>query len=535
MKQLKLLDCTLRDGGYVNDWNFGHDNIVNIFERLISSGVDMLEIGFLDERRPFDRNRTIMPDTRSADQIFGRLGKGNTKIVAMIDYGTCGIGQLSPRSDSFIDGIRVIFKKHVMREAIAFCRQVKELGYDVFVQAVSITSYSDREMLDLIELVNGLTPFALSIVDTYGLLHQDNLLHYFELLNHNLKPEIGIGYHSHNNFQLAYSNSMEVIREPADRLVLIDASLYGMGKSAGNLPIELISMYMNDNCGRNFDISQMLEAIDINIMPIFQKSPWGYNLFYYISASNHCHPNYVRFLMDKHTLSLKSLNEILDTIEPEKKLLYDRDYIEDLYCSYQSLECNDEEAFQELSNAWSGRSLLLLGPGKNMELQKEQVLSYILEHNPVILSVNYIPEDIAIDYAFLSNSRRYVQLNNRLLEMASESEAPVKIIATSNVTNVRGRFDYTLNYSSLIDREAEIIDNSFVMLLNVLVRAGVRTAACAGFDGYTCRGDNYFNADMDYQIAREKSQGINQYVSGILKQLHGTLDLQFLTDTWYQI
>ena len=84
MKQIKLLDCTLRDGGYVNDWNFGHDNIVNIFERLISAGVDILEIGFLDERRPYDRNRSIMPDTKSADQIYGRLDKGHTMIVGMI-------------------------------------------------------------------------------------------------------------------------------------------------------------------------------------------------------------------------------------------------------------------------------------------------------------------------------------------------------------------------------------------------------------------------------------------------------------------
>ena len=88
MKQVKLLDCTLRDGGYVNDWNFGHDSMVSIFERLISSGVDILEIGFLDERRPFDRNRTIMPDTASADRLFGHLDKGSTMLVGMIDYGT---------------------------------------------------------------------------------------------------------------------------------------------------------------------------------------------------------------------------------------------------------------------------------------------------------------------------------------------------------------------------------------------------------------------------------------------------------------
>ena len=77
MKEIKLLDCTLRDGGFVNDWEFGYGNIINIFERLISSGVDVLEIGFLDDRRPFDKNRTIMPDTKSADDIFGKIGRAH--------------------------------------------------------------------------------------------------------------------------------------------------------------------------------------------------------------------------------------------------------------------------------------------------------------------------------------------------------------------------------------------------------------------------------------------------------------------------
>lgn len=533
MKQIKLLDCTLRDGGYVNDWNFGHDNLVNIFERLISAGVDMLEVGFLDERRSFDRNRSIMPDTASADRIYGQLDKGNTMIVGMIDYGTCSIGQLSPCSESFLDGIRVIFKKHIRKEAIAFCHQIKELGYQVFVQAVSITSYEDDEFLDLIRMVNELEPYALSMVDTYGLLHQDNLLHYFELMNEHLKPQIGIGYHSHNNFQLAYANSIEVIEQETDRTILVDASLYGMGKSAGNLPIELISMYLNSNCGRTIDTSQMLEAIDINIMPIYKKRPWGYNLFFYIAASNHCHPNYVQFLMDKHTLSLRSLKEILERLAPEKKLLYDKDYIEALYLEYQSTRCNDEEDLQALTAAFSERPILLLGPGKNIELQKERILAYIREKQPLLISVNYIPEDIAIDYAFLSNSRRYVQLNTRLLELSETSETPVKVIATSNVTNVKDHFDYTLDYSSLIDPEAEIIDNSFVMLLHVLVKTKVKEVSCAGFDGYSFRGDNYFNSDMDYRIAREKSQSINQYVIDILKELKGTLDVTFLTDSYY--
>ena len=178
---IKLLDCTLRDGGYLNDWEFGKSNIVNIFERLVSAGVDIIETGFLDDRRPFDDNRTIFPDTDSADRIYGKLDKGSSMIVGMIDYGTCRIDNIKPAKDCYLDGIRVIFKKQKMHEAIEFCRQVKEKGYKVFAQAVSITSYNDDELSELIGLVNSLLPYAFSLVDTYGLLHKGQLRHYFDL------------------------------------------------------------------------------------------------------------------------------------------------------------------------------------------------------------------------------------------------------------------------------------------------------------------------------------------------------------------
>lgn len=89
MRNIKLLDCTLRDGGYLNDWRFGYSNIVSIFERLVDAGVDIIEVGFIDERRPFDIDRSIFPDTASCDKIYGKLKKGKSMVVGMIDFGTC--------------------------------------------------------------------------------------------------------------------------------------------------------------------------------------------------------------------------------------------------------------------------------------------------------------------------------------------------------------------------------------------------------------------------------------------------------------
>ena len=175
MPIINLLDCTLRDGGYLNDWEFGHDNIVNIFERLVSANVDIIEIGFLNEAREYDVNRTIFPDAESVNRTYAGLAKQESMIVGMIDYGTCGIEKVIPASDSVMDGIRVIFKKEKKEKAIAFCKQIKELGYKVFAQAVSITSYDDAELMELIRLVNDLEPYAFSLVDTYGLLHKNQI------------------------------------------------------------------------------------------------------------------------------------------------------------------------------------------------------------------------------------------------------------------------------------------------------------------------------------------------------------------------
>ena len=99
MGNVSLLDCTLRDGGYLNDWKFGKDNIASIYERLVRSGVDVIEIGFLDDRRTFDPERTIMPSTDCAEKIFGNMDRGDAMVVGMIDYGTCSIENLQPCSE----------------------------------------------------------------------------------------------------------------------------------------------------------------------------------------------------------------------------------------------------------------------------------------------------------------------------------------------------------------------------------------------------------------------------------------------------
>ncbi len=330
MGEIKLLDCTLRDGGYINDWKFGHEHLSGIFGRLAAAGIDVIEAGFIDERRDFDRNRSIMPDAGCMQTIYGGTDRGHAMVVGMIDYGTCRLERIPPCRQSFLDGIRVIFKKPYRKQALRFCDGLKQLGYKVFVQLVSITDYEDAELLDVAGLANNIEPYAVSMVDTYGLLHQERLLHVFRLLHQHLLPGIAIGFHGHNNFQMAYANCIAVLSQNVCRTLLVDGSICGMGKGAGNVPTELLVMYLNRVYAKGYRISELLEAADAHILQFGQSAAWGYSLPSFLAAYHQCHPDYVFMLMEERRLSIRDVNEVLGLLEQKHKLAFNKETMEQL-------------------------------------------------------------------------------------------------------------------------------------------------------------------------------------------------------------
>ncbi len=534
MSNLSLLDCTLRDGGFVNDWNFGHGNMINLLERSVSAGVDFIEIGFIDAREKFDINRSITPDTEGINRIFSGVDKGSSKLIAMIDFGTVPLENICDAKDSILDGIRVMIKKKTLHEALDFCAQLKKKGYMVFAQPVSVTGYSDPEMEELTKRVNDLDFYAMSIVDTYGLLDRSALLHYFSIMDKYLSDDVRIGYHAHNNFQLAYANSICLIEEVGDkRPLLIDGSAFGMGKSAGNCPLELLTMYANENLGKHYDTNQVLEMIDTCVRNIYAHNPWGYQMQYFLCASNDCHPKYSQYLMRKKTLSVKSINDILKQIKPEERLAFNEKYIEELYLEYQKNDINDEESIKRLTKELEGRLVLITGPGRSILKKKEEIKTFIGEKKPVRMSINTVFDDYGADYLFLSNSKRYMQICGRIEELISGG---MKIIASSNVTPAKGKFDFPVDYSSLIDEKSSIPDNSLPMLLKLLYRVGVKRVALAGFDGYSGEAKvNYYNEDMEYDFAHNYALQLNEYTAGIVRELKDKgMEISFLTESRYE-
>jgi 4-hydroxy 2-oxovalerate aldolase len=531
MSDIKLLDCTLRDGGYVNDWKFGHDNLISVFERLVDSNVDIIEVGFLDDRRPFDKDRSIMPDTASVEKIYGGLDRKNAMVVGMIDFGTCALENIQPCEESFLDGIRVIFKKHLMHPAMEYCRQLKALGYKVCSQLVSVTSYTDEELLELIGLVNDVKPYAVSMVDTYGLLHPADLLHIYDILDENVDRNVAIGFHGHNNFQLGYANSLTFIEKKRKHDIIVDGTLYGMGKSAGNAPLELIAMRLNDKFGAHYRISPMLEAIEETALEFYARAPWGYKEFFYLCAKNRCHPNYLTYFEGKKNLSTSKIDRILADIEPEdKKLLYDKDVAEKLYQRYIDSEYSDYSARIAFAKETANRKLLIIGPGKNINLQENKVARFIEENNPYIISINYIPDKFTPDCIFITNGKRY---HDMTLGLKEERNSRVKFLATTNVECRNGNFDFVINRAPLLETHENIIDNSFLMLIKFLKSVDINEVYCAGFDGYSDKEDNYCNPAMEYYFVKREAVHLNIHMKEAIAQLRETMDIQFITYSAY--
>ncbi len=151
-------------------------------------------------------------------------------------------------------------------------------------------------------------------------------------------------FHSHNNMQLSFSNAQILMELDTDRTIYIDSSVYGMGRGAGNLCTELITKYLNDNYSHNYNLLPILEIIDEHLMSVFIKSPWGYSVPFYIASINNCHPNYASYLLDKQTISVRDIYNILASMDDSKRTFYDREYIEKLYVSYQENVVDDNDA-----------------------------------------------------------------------------------------------------------------------------------------------------------------------------------------------
>lgn len=529
MKRINILDCTLRDGGYVNDFNFGERVIKSIVNKLSRASIDIIECGFL-KSRAFNRDQSLFGSVEALRDVIGKKNP-NLLYVAMIQYGSIGIDEISECDGTSIDGVRVTFHEHEIDSAFELGKRLMGKGYKVFMQPVGTTTYTDDALLRLIKRVNILRPFAFYLVDTLGVMYKNDLLRMFYLVDHNLDKRIALGFHSHNNLQLSFANAQELIQLNTTRRLIIDASVLGIGRGAGNLNTELATQFINSNFDLQYDNLEILEILDEYIKPIRNQFVWGYDAPYYIASINGCHPNYASYLINRQTLQARDIQAILCQMAEDKRTLFDEEYIAQEYYKYQNHHIDDTEAQQAIRRLIGNKKIMLLAPGKSLTDNVAIIGDTIKRDDYFVISVNFIPKDFRIDAVFTSNIRRFANAR----DLSRQAGRKCTVIITSNINHYNLSGIIVVNYSSYTNEESIIVDNAGLMCVNLMKKIGVDSVVLAGFDGFSQNmKDNYYESSLWVDVGTERLMRMNVATSKKLAQLSKQIKIAYLTSSKYR-
>lgn len=340
MKPL-LFDCTLRDGAYIVNSQFGEPAIRGIIGKLEEAGAEIIECGWL-KNGPHLPGSSFYHVPADLERYLSEK-KPHTTYTVMIDYDRYDTDALPPRDGKSVDAVRVVFPRGKHREGAAVGREIAAKGYRVFFQAANTLAYSDAELRALAAELNAVRPGAVSIVDTFGAMYEEDLERISLVLDEALDPEIALGFHSHNNQQLSFALAtcfLRLFRERT-RQVIVDASLCGMGRGAGNAPTELVASYLNRKCGCNYDLDVILDAIDVYMKPFQEQYRWGYSTPYLIAGLYCCHVNNIAYLLKNHRTGARELRNVIASLDPEDRLRCDSALLEEKYRS--NLESGEEK------------------------------------------------------------------------------------------------------------------------------------------------------------------------------------------------
>ena len=508
-----ILECTLRDGAYITNGEFGSEVIKGIIYHLAKACVENIEVGWL-KNEPHLKGSTYFKDSKEIAEYLPQ-NRGDENYIAMMDYGRYDLANLSDYDGSSINTIRLVFPLDKFKEAIEFSKQITQKGYKLHLQAANTPSYSDFDLLNLCELVNKIKPESLAIVDTFGIMYAANLAHIFMLINHNLDKNIKIGFHSHNNLQLSFALSMEFanLAKELKRDVLIDSSLCGMGRGAGNTTTELIANYLNSFYNSDYDINLIYDCIDIYMKKFIEKYKWGYSIPLCIAGQLGSHVNNIAYLQNAYKASNKEIKITLESLPPKQRVLYDYDILKEAYVNALKQEINDEAAVESLKEAIKGREILFISPGVNATKQKAVVESYIKEKQPLVVGINAILEGYKFDFLFFSNKIRYEFAKVQNPKICDSTQ----ILLTSNIENIDSSV-LKFNINNLIKTKWKFFNNSTIIALRLFAKVGVSKINLAGFDGFSELEGDYSYYLLENGVKGYEKEQINKDISEMLAE-----------------
>ncbi len=286
-EDIKVFDCTIRDGGLVNNFHFTDDFVKAHYETCVAAGIDYMEIGK-------NNSPTIMSEEEFGPWNFCKeedirriVGNNDTnmKIAVMSDIGRTVNEELLPKEDSVVDMIRIATYIHQIPAAIELVEEAHAKGYETTINIMAISKSFDDELDEVLEAVSKSSVDVIYIADSFGSFYPEQINKltekYLKVAQANGKQ---IGIHAHNNMQLAYANTIEALTYGTSYL---DVTISGLGRGAGNCPMELLIGFLKNP---KYKLMPVLKFIEEFIIPLEKELDWGYSIPYMLTGQLNEHP-----------------------------------------------------------------------------------------------------------------------------------------------------------------------------------------------------------------------------------------------------
>lgn len=280
----KILDCTIRDGGLVNNWDFSVEFVQNLYKGLSEAGVAYMEMGYKNSAKLLKSEDSGPWRFLNEDFLKEVIpAKTETKISALVDIGRVDENDILPREESLLDLIRVATYIKDVDKAIELIEKFHSMGYETTLNIMALSHVKENELSEAFAEIAKSPVDVVYVVDSYGSMdHRD--VDYMISKFQRMLPEKDLGVHMHNNMQLAFSNTLI---GAAKGVSFLDSSVYGMGRAAGNCPTELLVSYLKHP---KYDLRPVLEIIEKQMIPLREKVEWGYLIPYTVTGILNEHP-----------------------------------------------------------------------------------------------------------------------------------------------------------------------------------------------------------------------------------------------------
>ena len=330
---IQLLDCTLRDGGFglegadknnISREEFSAEELQAERTLLSKTGIDIVELGAIEISKE-DKRRFAIYQTLEAISEVIPAGEPDHRLYAALYRGPdVPLSDIPAWRKGYVEGTRVILRYSELKKSLDFCAGLAEKGYRVFVQPMLTMRYTDEEIRMLVDYANGMDAYALYFVDSYGYMESADVHSLFEKYDRGLKEDIRIGFHAHNNMNLAFANARSFLEIPTERKKIVDACILGMGQGAGNLQTELIAAHLNRDYGKNYHFRPILELCDL-IGKHLSYNLWGYSVMRLIPALHRAAYKYAVALRTHYGFSYAQIDELLTDIPEDLRHRYTPD------------------------------------------------------------------------------------------------------------------------------------------------------------------------------------------------------------------